>query len=150
MIKHSIVRVILMTLIVAFFSTAITAAATSGDKRAKVRKPRASQTACSKTSNADLVQAIKTQFEADAEIKTQMRHVNVSVKKRVVTLEGWLDGKESVAKAVALAKKTKCVKKVTSRLKEQGGGSCGAGQQACGGTCIDRRSECTISASPEN
>jgi len=69
------------------------------------------QTGCSKTTDAEIVQAIKQQFEADAEIKDQMRHINISVKKRVVTLEGWLDSKELIAKAVAFAKKTKCVKK---------------------------------------
>lgn len=54
------------------------------------------QTGCSKTTNAEIVAAIKAQFEADPDIKTQMQHVNISVKKRVVTLEGWLDGKELV------------------------------------------------------
>ena len=102
------------------------------------------QTSCSKTTDAEIVAAIKAQFEADAEIKDQMRHLNISVKKRVVTLEGWLDGKALIDKAVALAKKTTCVKKVTSKLKEKGGGSCGPGQRPCGDTCIDRRSECTI------
>ncbi len=102
------------------------------------------QTNCSKTTDAEIVAAIKAQFEADEEIKTQMSHVNVSVKKRVVTLEGWLDGKALVDKAVALAKKTNCVKKVISVLKEKGGGSCGPRQRPCGDTCIDKRSECTI------
>lgn len=102
------------------------------------------QTGCSKTTDAEIVQAIKQQFEADAEIKDQMRHINISVKKRIVTLEGWLDGKALVAKAIAVAKKTRCVKKVISRLKENGGGSCGPGQKPCGDTCIDVRSECTI------
>ena len=103
------------------------------------------QTGCSKTTNANIVAAIKAQFEADPEIKAQMRHINVSVKKRVVRLEGWLDGKASIDKAVALAKTAKCIKKVINLLKENGGGSCGAGQRVCGDTCIDRRSECTIS-----
>ncbi len=102
------------------------------------------QTGCSKTTDAEIVQAIKQQFEADAEIKDQMRHVNISVKKRTVTLEGWLDGKALVAKAKAIVKKTKCAKKMVSRLRETGGGSCGPGQKPCGDTCIDSRSECTI------
>jgi len=102
------------------------------------------QTGCSKTTDAEIVQAIKQQFEADAGIKDQMRHVNISVKKRRVTLEGWLDGNALVVKAVALARKTKCVKGVVSRLKTSGGGSCGPGQKPCGDTCISERSECTI------
>jgi len=102
------------------------------------------QTGCSKTTDAEIVQAIKQQFEADAAIKDQMRHVNISVKKRRVTLEGWLDGKALVAKAAAIARKTKCARSVVSRLKTNGGGSCGPGQKPCGDTCIDRRSSCTI------
>ena len=102
------------------------------------------QTGCSKTTDADLVQTIKEKFAADADIKDQMRHLNVSVKRRTVTLEGWLDGKERVAKAVALAKKTSCAKRVISRLKENGTGSCGAGLRPCGDSCIDRRSVCNI------
>ena len=104
------------------------------------------QTACSKMTDAEIVQAIKASFEADTEIKDQMRHVNISVKKRTVTLEGWLDGKALIAKAVAIVKKTKCVKKVVSRLKENGGGSCGPGLKPCGDTCINQKSECTIGA----
>ena len=102
------------------------------------------QTGCSKTTNANIVAAIKAQFEADPEIKEQMRHVNISVKKRIVRLEGWLDGKVLTDKAVALAKSASCVKKVINLLKESGGGSCGAGQRPCGDSCIDRRSECMI------
>lgn len=102
------------------------------------------QTGCSKTTNANIVAAIKAQFEADPEIKEQMRHVNISVKKRIVRLEGWLDGKVLMDKAVALAKSANCVKKVINLLKESGGGSCGAGQRPCGDSCIDRRSECMI------
>ena len=102
------------------------------------------QTGCSKTTDAEIVQAIKQQFETDAEIKYQMRHLNISVKKRAVTLEGWLDGKALIDRAVAVARKTRCVKKVTSRLKETGGGSCGPGLKPCGDTCIDVRSACTI------
>ena len=102
------------------------------------------QTGCSKTTNANIVAAIKAKFEADPEIKEQMRHVNISVKKRIVRLEGWLDGKILMDKAVALAKSAKCVKKVINLLKESGGGSCGAGQRPCGDSCIDRRSECMI------
>lgn len=129
-------------LVVVLFSS--TSATATGDKKAKAEKTPVSQTSCVKTADADIVQAIKEQLQADSEIKDQMRHVNVSVKKRAVTLEGWLDGKESVAKAVALAKKTKCAKRVVSKLKEKGGGSCGPGLRPCGDTCIDRRSECTI------
>jgi len=127
--KKSTVQIMIATAFVALFLSAGAAFA---------------QTGCSKTTDAEIVQAIKQQFEADAGIKDQMRHVNISVKKRRVTLEGWLDGNALVVKAVALARKTKCVKGVVSRLKTSGGGSCGPGQKPCGDTCISERSECTI------
>jgi osmotically-inducible protein OsmY len=102
------------------------------------------QTGCSKTTDEEIVRTIRQQFETDAEIKDQMRHVNVSVRKRVVTLEGWLNGKALVDKAKAMVRKTRCVKKVVSRLKNNGGGTCGPGLKPCGDTCIDVRSKCTI------
>jgi osmotically-inducible protein OsmY len=127
--KKSNVRIMIaMTFVVLFWGVGATTA----------------QTRCSKTTDADLMQTIKEKFAADADIKDQMRHLNVSVKNRVVKLEGWLDGKVLVDKAIATAKKTKCVKSVVSKLKTNGGGSCGPGQRPCGDGCIDRRSECTI------
>jgi len=102
------------------------------------------QTSCVKTTDAEIVEAIKKQFEADAEIKDQMRHLNVSVRKRAVTLEGWLGNKALIDKAKALVKKTRCVRNVVSRLKEKGGGSCGPGQKPCGDICISEKSQCTI------
>ena len=143
MLKKSTVRIIAIAFALILFAS-FNSFASIGDKKAKTWKTKTHQTSCSKTKDADIVKAIQEQLAADSAIKDQMRHINVSVKKRTVTLEGWLDGKESVAKAVALAKKTKCVKRVISRLKEKGGGSCGAGLRPCGDTCIDRRSECTI------
>jgi len=143
MLKKSTARIIAIAFVLILFSS-FDALAANGDKKTKARKTNTSQTNCSTTTNADIVKAIQEQLAADSAIKDQMRHVNVSVKKRVVTLEGWLDGKDSVAKAKTLAKGTKCVKKVISKLKERGGGSCGPGQKPCGDTCIDRRSECNI------
>jgi osmotically-inducible protein OsmY len=143
MLKKSTARIIAMTFLLVLFSS-FDALASNGSKKAKAGKVKTSQTNCSTTTNDDLVKAIKEKFEADTEIKDQMRHLNVSVKNRTVTLEGWLDGKATIAKAITLAKQTKCVKKVVSKLKERGGGSCGPGQQPCGDTCIDKRSACTI------
>lgn len=143
MFKKSITRMIVVIFVLTL-CLSISVSASNKDKKSKAGKVKTPQTSCSKTTDADIVQAIKEKFEADPEIKDQMKHINISVKKRVVTLEGWLDGKEAVAKAVAITKKTKCVKRVFNRLKTRGGGSCGPGQQPCGDICIDKRSECTI------
>ncbi len=144
MLKKSITQMMVVMFALTLF-VSISASAQNKNVKSKARNIKTSQTTCSKTTDADLVKAIKEKFEADTEIKDQMQHINISVKKRVVTLEGWLDGKEAVAKAVAIVKKTKCVKKVFSTLKTNGGSvGCGAGQKACGGICIDKSSECTI------
>ena len=143
MLKKSTARILAVMFVLTLFLS-VNVSASTKDKKSKARKAKISQTACAKTTDAEIVQAIKDKFAADSEIKEQMRHVNISVKKRVVTLEGWLDGKASVTKAIATAKKTNCVRKLTSRLKEKGGGSCGPGQRQCGDVCIDKNSTCTI------
>jgi osmotically-inducible protein OsmY len=149
MLKKSTAQIVAIMFVLTLFLS-VNASASTKDRKTKIRKAKVSQTGCSKTPDADLVQAIKEKFQADAEIKDQMQHVNISVKKQGVTLEGWLDGKETVTKAVAIAKKTNCVKKLTSRLKEKGGGSCGPGQRQCGDICIDKTSACTITVEPSN
>lgn len=126
-----------LTLFLSFEATA-----SNGNTKPKAKKT--SQTSCATTTNDSIVKAIQDQLAAETDIKDQMRHINVSVKNRTVTLEGWLDGKAAVTKAITLSKKTKCVKKVISKLKERGGGSCGPGLRPCGDTCIDRRSACNI------
>ena len=143
MIKNSTVRIITAFVAALFLAMSASANAPRPIKKSQAKKA-AAQSKCSWTSDDDIVKSIKEKFEADAQIKDQMRHVNVSVKKRRVTLEGWLDGRAAVRKAAALARKTPCVKMVTSRLRARGGGSCGPGLRPCGDTCIDRRSQCTI------
>jgi osmotically-inducible protein OsmY len=149
MLKKSTARIAAIMFVLTLFLS-VNVSASSKDKKSKARKAKISQTACAKTTDAEIVQAIKDKFAADSVIKEQMQHINISVNKRIVKLEGWLDGKASVAKAVAMAKKTNCVKKLTSRLKEKGGGSCGPGQRQCGDICIDRNSACTITSDPQN
>lgn len=99
---------------------------------------------CSKMPDADIVKAIKEQFQADADISANMNHLNVSVKNRAVKLEGWIGENALILKAISIAKKTQCVKKVTSKLKESGHGTCGPGLKPCGETCIDKTSDCNI------
>ncbi|MEP6925454.1 MAG: BON domain-containing protein [Pyrinomonadaceae bacterium] len=144
MLKKITVQTVAIVFVLTLFLS-FDALASNSDKKAKAEKVKTPQTNCLTTTNDDIVKAIKEKLEADSDIKDQMRHINISVKNRMVTLEGWLDGKVTVTKAITLAKKTKCVKKVVSKLKERGGGSCGPGQRPCGDTCIDKRSACTIS-----
>ena len=145
MLKKSVARIITIAFVTTLFLSfnAPAATTTNKSKKAGIVKTVAAQTNCSRTSDADLVKAVKEKLSA--EFKKQMSHVNVSVKNRIVKLEGWLSGKGAVAKAIAIARKTRCVKTVISKLKTSGGGSCGAGLKPCGDTCIDKNSECTIS-----
>jgi osmotically-inducible protein OsmY len=104
------------------------------------------QKSCSKITNQELTKTIKERLADNADIKASMNHLNVSVKNRVVKLEGWLD-EELIPKAVAIVNGTPCVKKkAINKLKTRGGGSCGPGQKPCGDICIDKDSTCTISS----
>ena len=99
---------------------------------------------CSRTTDDELTRNIMERLEAVPEIRRQMSHLNVSVKNRVVKLEGWLSNAGLVARARTIAKNTRCVRSVVSKLKTRGGGSCGPGQKPCGDICIDKGSECNI------
>lgn len=143
MFNKSIARIVLLAFVPMLFLS-VNVFASNYFKPGKARKIQTSRTNCSRTTDADLVKTIKEKLEADPKIKSQMTHINVSVKNKTVKLEGWLNGGVSVARAVSIATKTKCVKRVISKLKPRGGGSCGAGQQPCGDTCIDKNSACTI------
>jgi osmotically-inducible protein OsmY len=141
MLKKSITQITAIVFVMTVFLS-FDASAKIGVQKAAAAKTFASQTNCSKTTDDDLVKTITEKLKA--EFADQMNHVNVSVKNRVVKLEGWLDGKAAVDKAFAIAKKTKCAKSVVNKLKTRGGGSCGAGQKPCGDTCIEKNSACTI------
>ena len=134
----------LFLLLLLSFTLSVFAAPRVKSKPAK--KSKAAQTKCYGTTDADIVNAVKEKLQADPDIAKQMNHLNVSSKRRVVKLEGWLTGQGAIAKAVALTRTTKCVKRVISAgtVKKHGGGSCGPGQKICGDTCIDRNSACNI------
>lgn len=136
LIKILIIALALMLSLEALVSDTIISAAQK--RNAKPPNP------CAQTSDEEIVKAIKEKLAADPKIKDQMRHLNVSSKNRIVKLEGWLDDKQLISQAILAAQRTPCVKKVVSKLKNRGGGSCGPGQKPCGDICIDRDSACTI------
>ena len=136
------VTLVFTIVVVALFLLSFSSLAANGLR--KETKPIAAtpKPDCSKTSNADIVKAIKEHLQADPDLAPEMSHLNVSVKKKTVKLEGWLSDKTLIAKAVAIARKSHCVKKVIDKLKEQGGTVCGPGQRPCNGFCIDKSSAC--------
>ncbi|GEM_PF-1480915 len=115
-----------------------------------------SQNPCPASDATDekIVKAIQGKIVADARFNEQRRHINVSVKDRIVRLEGWVKGKAQVTSLVGLARNTKCVKSVMTTLPQRNGpptillksskqsGQCGTGQQECCGICILKTSRC--------
>ncbi len=105
----------------------------------------AQKTDCSKVTDADTVKAIYDKIRV--KYPGQMERVNVRIKDGVVTLEGWTTTKGMRKDIEKYAKKTKCVKKVVSKLTIGIPGGCGPGQKRCGDICIDEAEDCNITSS---
>jgi hypothetical protein len=115
-----------------------------------------SQNPCPRGEATDekIVKAIQGKIVADARFNEQRRHINVSSKGGVVTLEGWVKGKAQVTALTNMARKTECVKSVMTSLPQRNGppiillksskqsGQCGAGQKECCDGCILSTSRC--------
>ncbi len=97
---------------------------------------------CSKTTDADMVKAVYDKIKV--KYANQMKHINVRIKDKVVTLEGWATTKGVKNEIEKYAKKTTCVKKVVNKLTIGVGGGCGPGQKRCGDICIDADEDCNI------
>jgi len=74
----------------------------------------------------------------------QMRHINVRVKDKVVTIEGWVTTKKVKKDIEKMAQKVKCKKSVVNTLTIGIGGGCGPGQKQCGDICISVEETCNI------
>jgi len=74
----------------------------------------------------------------------QMNHINVRVKDKVITIEGWATTKKVKKDIEKMAKKVKCQKSVVSTLTIGIGGGCGPGQKVCGDICIPIQETCNI------
>jgi hypothetical protein len=99
---------------------------------------------CSQITDGDIVKALYDKIKADSNLSGQLSHINISVKDKTVTIEGWVSGKDRKKAVEKLAKKTECVKKVKNRLFTHLTTGCGPGQKPCGDICIDKNSDCTI------
>lgn len=75
----------------------------------------------------------------------QIRHINVRVKDKVVTIEGWTTTKKVKKDIEKMAKKANCVKSpIVNNLTIGIGGGCGPGQKQCGDICISESEPCNI------
>ena len=97
---------------------------------------------CNKMTDDEIVQAIYDKIKV--KYGDQINHINVRVKDKVVTFEGWVTTKKVKKEIEGYAKKIKCKKKVDSKLTIGIGGGCGPGQKACGTICIDESERCNI------
>jgi len=98
---------------------------------------------CSKMTDADIVKAIYDKIKVKYD--SQIIHINVRVKEKVVTLEGWATTKGVRKEIEKYVKKIKCVKKPpVNNLAVSISGGCGPGTKKCGGTCIPEEETCNI------
>jgi BON domain len=102
----------------------------------------AQRTDCTKTTEAEIVDAVYAKI--DTKYKEQTDHINVRVADGVVTLEGWVTTKTARKDIEKFAKKTDCVKKVVNNLKLKAGGGCGEGEKQCGSFCIGTNDKCNV------
>src|SRR5947207_113453 len=98
---------------------------------------------CAKVTDRRLARDYKRRVRADRQFNEQRRHINVNVKDRVVTLEGYAMGADAMTVLEKYAREVACVTKVVNRLTSASfSGSCGPGQKRCGDICIDQTSTC--------
>src|SRR5688500_3849811 len=97
------------------FALAVVLIVCAGDARAQ-------KVNCATRTDAEMVTVIYNQIRA--KYANHMRRVNVRVKDRVVTLEGWTAKKNVRSDIEKFAKKTACVKRVINNLKVGVGGGC--------------------------
>jgi osmotically-inducible protein OsmY len=105
----------------------------------------AAQTPCTATTDAQLVAAIQEKIKADHRFDDQWRHINVSLRNRIVTLRGWAMGSQQVRDLIRLARTTRCVRRVVNKLRPfRSNLGCMPGQKRCGDLCIDMSETCNL------
>ncbi|MEQ1765412.1 MAG: BON domain-containing protein [Pyrinomonadaceae bacterium] len=127
MANRSILRIGFMLSMVMIFSLAVSAQATD----------------CSATTDDALVASIMAKIKV--KYASQMNHINVRSKDKVVTLEGWVTTKRIKGEIEKIAKNTPCVNKKVNNIMTIGvGGGCGPGTKPCGTICIPEDEKCNI------
>ena len=107
--------------------------------------PEPAQRGCRATTDAEIVSAINEKIKADRRFNDQWQHINVSSRERVVTLRGWVEGRVQVRALERYARTTRCVRKVTSKLRPYlSTAGCLPGQKRCGDLCIPQDEDCNI------
>jgi osmotically-inducible protein OsmY len=103
------------------------------------------QKPCGSTTDAEIVAAIHEKIKADKRFDDQWKHINVSSRNRVVTLQGWVKGRIQAKDLIKYARTTRCVRRVISRrLSPFRAVGCAPGMKRCGDICIDRNQDCNL------
>ena len=102
------------------------------------------QTPCRSTTDAEIVAAIQEKIKADKRFDDQWKHINVSSRNRVVTLQGWVKGRVQAKDLIKYARTTRCVRRVISKISPFRAVGCMVGQKRCGDICIDRNQDCNL------
>lgn len=124
--KSIFLKTAAMFLMVLSFNLILIAA--TSVKTTNAIKPKS--VAFSKSSDADIVRAIRRKLARNSNIKKQMGYINISSKRGIVTISGWAEGKGVKRAIFNYASGTKGVKRVKMLL-------CGRCQKLCpDGSCI--------------
>ena len=97
---------------------------------------------CCQMTDAELVDFVYAKLKP--KYADQLNHVNIRIKDRVVTVEGWVAKDKMKIDIEKILRKIKCLKSVTNTLKIGVGGGCPPGTKPCGDTCIPEAETCNI------
>lgn len=97
---------------------------------------------CAKVTDKEIVKQIYAKITT--KYAAQVSHINVRVKDKVVTIEGWVTTKSVKKEIEKWAKKVKCVIRVVNTLTIGVGGGCGPGMKTCGDICIPEKETCNL------
>jgi hypothetical protein len=97
---------------------------------------------CCKLTDAELVDFVYAKLKP--KFADQLNHVNIRIKDRVLTIEGWVAKDKMKTDIEKIISKIKCLKSFTSTLTIGVGGGCPDGTVPCGATCIPAGETCNI------
>lgn len=139
--RRVVFKVVFASLLVLVFAISLLSAGVSHSAQ-----PAAFQAGCGTVTDAEIIAAIKDKIKADRlhRFDSQLKHINVDSQSRIVTLDGFANGRSQVRALGNFARTTRCVRRVINRLRTSFGVGCGAGTKACGDICIPRGANCMI------
>jgi hypothetical protein len=97
---------------------------------------------CCQMTDAELVDYVYAKLKP--KYADQLNHVNIRIKDRVLTIEGWVAKDKMKIDIEKIIMKIKCLKSFNSTLKIGVGGGCPEGTKPCGDTCIPNAETCNI------